>query len=705
MALIGQIRNNSWLLVVMIALGLGGFIFMDMFSGQQSVFGSGATEMMNIDGRSIDINEFNRTESILYGNSAGDPYSRRQTLYNNYVDEVLVGNEAEAIGLGVGEAELEDLIFGNNPSPIITSSFANPQTGQINREALNSYKDENRPEQFDAQWNLLKEQVRTDRLKTKINNLVEKGIYTPTWLAEMSAADKGNYRKVAVVKVPYEAIENTDVALSDADYMAYLNDNKTKYMSTEETRRINYVVFPVEATEEDKANLRKELAESAAGFSAADDNEAYVNANYGTYTPRWFDKATLPADIADTITTMSQGAVYGPYLEGNNYKLAKIVQKQAMQDSAKCRHILISAQTPAEFEVAQARADSIMNVIRTTNTSWDTLALRHSEDPGSKNKGGFYDYAPVNQYVPEFNDAVFFDTPVGSLTAVKTQFGIHVIEPLGRKGASKTYYRMAYVSEAIVPSEDTQNNVENEAIDFIDNNTTAAAMATAAAEKGLDVQTSQSLKANDYFLGTLGGGQTSRDIIRWAFGNAINVDAGEVGDVSPELYSYNNEVNFYTDKYVAVALKSVQAPGMPILANIKDELELPVMNAKKAEAIKAKIAGNTDLNAIAGQFEEVSVDTVAGATFGGSSLTNFGIEPAVQGAIFNTPANTVSAPVAGNSGVFVVKTIEETANQNRQTVAQKKSSAATAIVSQVKNKIITSLRKNADIEDNRARFF
>ena len=128
MALIGKIRSNSWLLVVMIGLGLGGFIFMDMFSGQQSMFGSTATEMANIDGRSVDIQEFNRVEGILYANSSGDPFSRRQFLFNSFVDETLVNKEAEAMGLGVSDLELEELTFGNNPSPIIEARFADPQT-------------------------------------------------------------------------------------------------------------------------------------------------------------------------------------------------------------------------------------------------------------------------------------------------------------------------------------------------------------------------------------------------------------------------------------------------------------------------------------------------------------------------------------------------------------------------------------------------
>lgn len=705
MALIGKIRQNSWLLVVMIALGLGGFIFMDMFSGQQSIFGSGATEMVNVNGKSVDIQEFNRVESILYGNSSGDPFSRRQYLFNSFIDEKIVGEEAEAIGLGVGEDELEELTFGNNLSPIITSRFSDPQTRQVNREALNSYKDDVRPEQADAFWNYQKEEIKTDRLKTKIIQMAEKAIYTPTWLADMAAADRGGSRKAALVNIPYEAIDNSEVTLSDADYSAYLTKNMAKYTSDEEQRRMEYVVFRVEATAADKADLRNKAASMKSEFSKETDNENYVSRNYGSMTQQWFTQDALPKIIADSVALLGAGDVYGPYEEGNAYKLAKVVEKQVMQDSAKVRHILISASTPAEFTAAEKTVDSLMNVIRTTNTSWDTLALRHSQDPGSKNKGGFYDYAAVNTYVPAFNDAAFFNTPVGSLTSVRTQFGVHLIEPMGRKGDSKAYYRIAYISENIIPSEETQRDVENLAIDFVDENRSVEQMKKAAAEKGLSVEVSQPVKENDYFFGTLGSNQTSRDIVRWAFGKSMTTDVPSVGDVSPELYSYNNEQGFYTDKYVAVALKSIQAPGNPTVADVKDQIEPFVMNMKKAAMLSERVAGKTDLAAIASSFEEVSVDTIGSVTFGNPTIAKIGSEPAVQGAVFNTAVNQVSKPVEGNRGVYIVKPLSEANNPNTQSIAQKRQAEATSMRSQVRSALINSLRKKASISDNRARFF
>src|SRR5690349_19817934 len=118
MALIGTIRKNSWVLIVMVALGMGGFVVMDMVgaaskaSGNQFVLGS-------VNGEKIDWNDLQRAERILYPNSTGDTYGQRNYIWNYMVEEQLINEEAEALGLNIGEEEMEDLQFGSRLSPII----------------------------------------------------------------------------------------------------------------------------------------------------------------------------------------------------------------------------------------------------------------------------------------------------------------------------------------------------------------------------------------------------------------------------------------------------------------------------------------------------------------------------------------------------------------------------------------------------------
>ena len=190
MALIGKIRKNSWLLIALIALGLGGFIIMDMTSGQQSVFGSSQFEMGEIEGEKVDWGEFNRTEQMLYGSSGGDVYGRRDYLWGYYIEDALVRKEAKALGLGVSQPELMDLQFGQNPSIIIQQRFTNPQTGQIDRERLMSFKTAledgslAQDQQSGPFWAHQEKEIIKQRLQDKINNMVSKAMFTPSWMLE-----------------------------------------------------------------------------------------------------------------------------------------------------------------------------------------------------------------------------------------------------------------------------------------------------------------------------------------------------------------------------------------------------------------------------------------------------------------------------------------------------------------------------------------
>ncbi|MBK7637922.1 MAG: SurA N-terminal domain-containing protein [Saprospiraceae bacterium] len=81
MALIGKIRNNMWLVVVLLALALAGFIIMDMTSGGSSNSFGSKTTLGKIDGNKIDYMDFQRAEQALYQGS-GDVYGRRSSLWN-----------------------------------------------------------------------------------------------------------------------------------------------------------------------------------------------------------------------------------------------------------------------------------------------------------------------------------------------------------------------------------------------------------------------------------------------------------------------------------------------------------------------------------------------------------------------------------------------------------------------------------------------
>jgi peptidyl-prolyl cis-trans isomerase D len=721
MALIGKIRNNSWLLVTFIGLGLALFIVTSMFVGNQNPFFDDQLSLGSIDGSKVQWQEFTRAEDALYSNSSGDIYGRRNELWNFFVEDALVNKEAEALGLSVSDDELEDLQYGNNLSPIITQRFQNPQTRQVDREQLSQIRTlmesgEINPNYMNY-WNHQKKEIVKARLQAKLNALVSKSLYTPTWMVEQVGADQNQTADFQYVYIPFDEVDNSEVELSDADYSAYLAKNKAKYLQEEETRKIDYIVLDVTATKADSADIKSKLKDLIPLFEQAENDTIFTENEYGVVDPRYFTKEDTksadpltrqPADplseeMTDTLFNAPIGSAVGPFEKDGQYVIAKLLDRRIMPDSAKSRHILINADSPEQFVQAEKTIDSLKTLIEAGTHQFDSLAMQFSQDPGSASKGGFYDYVVPNQFVPGYSDLIFFSGEIGKLYIVKSNYGVHLIEPMGRKFIDDNNLteriKVAIVSRPIVPSESTQKSVYNTAQDFMAANRDINAFTTAAAEQGYNVELSLPLKANDYLIGTLESGNTSRDIIRWAFKGGT-----EVGDVAPDVYSFQDPVEYFDSKYVVAALRSIQPSGTPKLANIKEEIEPQVYNLKKAEVISSKING-TDLSTIASSFA-AQVDTATNVSFNTSYLVGVQKnEPKVISAAFNLESGQVSKPVVGDNGVYVVKLINKNTLSSSPNIAQLRRQTSSATQGQVPRQLIQAMKKNATIKDNRSKFY
>jgi parvulin-like peptidyl-prolyl isomerase len=96
------------------------------------------------------------------------------------------------------------------------------------------------------------------------------------------------------------------------------------------------------------------------------------------------------------------------YQQGLQNQLKKQVQAKATEDAVRksyneiqVRHVLIkSGEGGLPEEQAKAKAQKILDTALKDPAQLAKLARENSDDPGSKDKGGFYDWAPAGRYVP-----------------------------------------------------------------------------------------------------------------------------------------------------------------------------------------------------------------------------------------------------------------------------------------------------------------
>jgi peptidyl-prolyl cis-trans isomerase D len=705
MALIGQIRNNSWILIVLIAVGMGGFILQDVMTNQNKR-SAGDFELATVNGKPIDYREFQNTESILYaGANNSDGYAQKASLWRYFTEKAIVESEAEELGIGVSTEELIDLQFGANPSPIIQARFKN-QTGQLDRERLNSFRDAIEANDLDARfksyWAVQEGEIIKERKQTKLQNLFAKSIYTPDWMAQEISKEASSTAEFEYVKIPFDQIADEEVEVTDEAIRAYLKKNAAKYQNAEESRTVKYIEFPVLPTAKDSISNKNELKEIGNEFKTATDDSLFVLNNSGNFSHIYYKPEDLPEQIKEVIIEMEVGDVYGPYLDQDNYTIAKLIDKQMVADSVEARHILRSAnmQDPNSFRTAQEMVDSLKTVLEEGGATFDELANQFSQDPGSASKGGDLGYFTQGTMVPNFNNACFFGDP-DEYQVVSTQFGIHLIEIQDRKFLDNNpKYKVAYISAAIVPSQETQDSIFDKATELVTMSTTLEELEnTVSADSSFEMKESSPLKKNDYSFMTFGSDPASRDIIRWAY-----EPGAEIGDLSPVVYTYTDKVHYYNSSYVVIGLNNIFPEGLRSVDEARASVEMLVANELKGEKIREQITA-TDLNAVADQFG-LSVDTVASVAFNSTFVPNLGNEPKVINLVFNSSLNETAGPVIGNSGVFMVRPMLITiADQAASNYIQQKSSSETKVKNEVNFKFMEALKKNADIEDNRYTYY
>jgi len=684
------------------SLALGGFILMDIISNAQR-YSSGDVNMMGkVNDVEIKRNDFDMYEKLIYTNAKDDILQARQQIWDYFVESALVNKEAEELGLGVGKEELDDLQFGTNLSPLILQRFQG-ENGQPNRATLANIKSAIEGGTFTdptnvAYWNVQQKEIIKDRLQGKLVGLVTKGVFTPTWQAEMTFKENNQRLSFNYVRIPYDKVSDKDATLTDADYEAYLKDNPRLYDQHVENRTVEYVTFDVFPTSSDSAAAYEAVVRMLAGLREAQNDSVYVVSNYGVVESNYRKKDALPASVADSMMSASIGTIVGPYQDQGAWAVAKVLGRKSVPDSVKARHILIRENTP----VSEKKIDSLLAILNTKTVPFDTLARQHSQD-GSSTKGGDLGWFPEGAMVPEFNKVCFYDGEQGQYYKVVTQFGWHLIEITGKKFLKNDAgIRAAYLRQAIEPSSETQLRAKDKALDLVQKAKTRKDIADLAAKMNIAVQTSQPLAASDFAVGNLSGPEV-REIIRWAFDPKTEVDA-----VCKDVFAFRDPKGGYFDhQYLVATLKNISPKGTATVASLKNlpRVETEVRNRKKAEILKGKLKNAGNLDALAGEWS-VKVDTAVMASMLQPFLPTGGNEPRVVGTAFGLSKGKTSTPIAGNAGVYVLQVTSDIPNMPLPpdfTLFRRQ--ASSSAIANIRMNLITNWKQRVEVQDNRSRFF
>ena len=704
MAAIEKIRRHSGLLIAIIGLALLAFVLQDLFQSQ------GRNREYNIaviDGEKIPYQDFEtlKDKNIENRRSSGNLTSAETySIYNSTLDEMvrkhIMTKEYDAVGMTISSDELYDQFMGENPHEWVVQSFRNAD-GSFNREMMEYYLQNLNDFTPEArmQWMDFERAVKENCLETKFNNLVKASYFVPTKLAEKYYNNKNTKAAADIIALRYASIPDSTVVITDKDNKAFYEENKYRY-ETDERRDIEYVVFEIKPSTEDRQEVLKSLHNLKPDFVATDNPINFVNANSDQrYDSTWMSRKDVPQQVEKPIFDNGNGVgyVYGPYEDNNTFNLVRIVDLQERSDSLRASHILISyagamrSTDSITKEQAQAKADSLLNVLKKNPKNeglFAELAEQFSTDPGSKEKGGDLDWFTDGAMVVPFNDFVM-NNPVGTMGVVETVFGYHVIK-VTDKTAPQPKARLAFLKHEVTPSTKTYQNVFAEANKFVTENRTYDQFNAAIEEQGLTKRTMPRMNAATY---QIAGIDNPREIVRWAF-----KDDTKVGDIS-SIFDMDN-------MFVIAALTNIVPEGFAPLSVVAEQAKYQIMNKKKGEiAVEKMKACGTDVNRMVNELGAEST-SVSDISLDSRVLGNFGVEADVVGTMLGMKDGEEVGPMAGNSSAFIVKNVKITtpeATSDYSDVMREKTS-------QFNNKVLggsiyNALKNNAKIEDNRAKFY
>lgn len=699
MATLQKIRNNAGLLVsIVIGMALLAFILGDLLKAGGSIFGTSRTEVAEIAGTSVPIQYFQQKidENVEnykrnYGQSSLDQATMenvQEQTWEQLIREYVMQDEFDELGVQVSGDELFDMVQGNNIHPQIMQIpiFQNQETGQFDRNLVIQFLKSLELDPSGTNlglWTSFEKGLAQEQLNTKYNTLIQKGLFVTSAQAKKETLNKNTKINFDYVVVAYNTVADSVISFTEADVKEYYNKNLSKYEQEEECE-INYVTFPVVASQEDDTQTKKLVEELIPEFKSVENVEQFVNLNSDTkFDAKYYSEEELPASIA-SLFNADKETVEGPYKDANAYKIAKVVNTANIPDSVEARHILIRPDQMG-MEAAIALGDSLLDVVK-KGGNFAELAKEYSTD-GSAQDGGNLGWFTEGAMVKPFNDACFFGKK-GDKVTVQSQFGVHVIEVVNQAKATEKV-QVAILSRNIEPSSKTFQTTYAAASKFGGSNRTYNAFMEAAGKENLNPRYAKFGK-NDKRVANL---ESPRSMIRWAF-------KGAEGDVS-EIFEFG-------DVYVVAAIKKLYEEGTAPLENVRVDIEREVKKQKKAEYLVSKIdaakSGASTLQTIADALS-TDVKESVNADLAAYSIPGLGFEPEVQGIIASLPKEQISNAVEGNRGVYVVKVKNVTTPAENVDYTKERSFLSTSISSRVRYEVYNAIKEASDINDNRSTFY
>ena len=702
MAVLGNLRKNSFVLIAVIGMALFAFVIAGVFDG--SGFQS-QEPIGKVNGEELSISDFRNQMDILKKSYNFNDLQALTTAWDESVRIELLNQEINELGIGSSSDHLE-YFLSQSPSFNSDERFIN-DAGLFDVNKFSNFISELKeinPEAY-FQWSNQENQFNNQIKANTYFNLISSGLNSTFFEGKKQYSTSNSNANISFVKIPYSSIPDSLVSVKNSEISKYIKDNPEDF-EQESTRSIDYVIFDESPSKKDQNDLRlrlenllnqreeynqvSKLNEVVPGFLTTSDLELFLSENSDIpYDSIYRPKGFFSSDHAQMIFNLDNNQTYGPYTDGEFLKYSKMIDKKR-NGNVRASHILVSYQGAqgASSEITRTKEDArkeasrILNLARNNSDSFSSYALEFSDGP-SKSNGGDLGFFQEGMMVKPFNDYVFSNR-VGRIGLVETDFGFHVIKVV----AKEDVVLVGTIGLKNIPSDRTSDSIFNIASKFeidlgksIDINKTAS-------DLDFEVKSLNSIGELDHDLPNM---ENQRRLVQWLF----NEDSS-IGDYKRFDLSQGG--------FVIVQINDKQDKGL-MPARLATLTVTPILkNQKKAEIIISENKKYTTLEDLSASnnLEIINVSALNQIT---PVVSQAGFEPKLVGTAFGLEIGQTSNLIEGETGVYLVKLNSLNSVEEIESYSAFENQLTSKLRTNLDFNIVQSLKKSADVVDNRSDYY
>ena len=702
MAVLGNLRKNSFVLIAVIGMALFAFVIAGVFDGS----GLQSQEPIGIvNGEELSVTDFRNQIDVLKKSYNFNDLQALTTAWDESVRSKLLSQQIDELGIGSSRDHLE-FFLSQSPSFNSDERFLN-DAGMFDVNKFSNFIAELKeinPQSY-SQWSLQEEQFNKQIKFNSYFNLVTSGFNSTFFEGKNQYLKSNNIADISFVKIPYSTVNDSLISVSSSEIRSYIKDNPADF-DQKSVRSFDYVIFNESPSVKDETDLRNKinsllnereeynqvskLNEVIPGFLTTPNLDFFLSENSDVpYDSIYRPKGYFSSSHAQMIFNLENNNTYGPYLDGDFLKISKMLDKKR-NGNVRASHILIAyngsqgsnPQITRTKNEAKNEANRILKLARSNPDNFSSYAIDFSDGP-SKSNGGDLGFFQEGNMVKPFNDFVF-NNRVGRIGLVETDFGYHVIKIV----AKEDVVLVGTLALKNIPSERTSDSIFNIASKFEIELSNIGDFNQTAESFDFEVKSLNNIGVLDHDLPNM---ENQRRLVQWLFNEETEIDDFKRFDLSRGGYVIAKLTDKAEEGLMKPELASITV--LPILKN-KKKAKIIISDNKKFKNLE-DLASNNNL-------EILNVSALNQVT---PIVAQAGFEPKVIGKAFGLEINSISDLFEGETGVYMIKLNSIKSADELESYTPFENQLTNKFRSNIDFSIVQSLKKSADISDNRNDYY